>query len=136
MDEWVVIAQQRDETAAAFTERVNQRARRLTREDARLESIDVYAAPHAAGESRSHSAIEALGARLADGGRLTLWSSDRRGDDQELAAILAHLRPLLAKRQIAVNQQNCDAEERSGVRHVAPLRPTELTDEFDFEALG
>jgi predicted NUDIX family NTP pyrophosphohydrolase len=133
----VVVAQQRDEAATTFSERVRQRARRLSKEDARIESIDVYAAPHKNDETAlaRRSAIEELGVELADGGRLTLWSADQRGDE-ELTAILADLGPLLAQRQIAMNHQSCDTEERSGVRHIAPTRSPESEDEFDFEDLG
>jgi hypothetical protein len=69
---------------------------------------------------------------MAIGGRLTLWSGsgDARAD-AELAAILAQFGPLLAARQIAVNHQACDAEERSGVRHAAPIRSRDVDSEFE-----
>ncbi len=44
-DDWIVVAQQSDEAAPEFTERVRQRAQRLRKEDAQLDSVDVYAGP-------------------------------------------------------------------------------------------
>ncbi|MEO7036418.1 MAG: hypothetical protein ABI548_20915 [Polyangiaceae bacterium] len=139
-DDWVVVAQQRDEAAPEFTERVRQRARRLTKEDARIESVDVYTASRL--DERDSSArrdvIEALGGQLAAGGRLTLWSaSDDAHTDAELTDILAEFAPALAERQIAMNHQNCESEQRSGIRHVAPARPvTESDSGFSFDEFG
>ena len=136
-DDWIVIAQQSDEPASAFNERVRQRARRLCKVG-RIDSIDVYAAPR--GDVLSSAdrrvVIEELGERVAAGGRLTLWSgSDDARGDAELAAILAHFGPILAERQIAMNHQSCEAEAPSGVRHSVPTRPATRCDaelEFDF----
>src|SRR5450432_4460619 len=89
-DDWVVVAQQRDEPAAEFSERVTQRARRLRKEDAQIEAVDMYTAPRP-GTLARRAAIEALGQQMAQGGRLTLWSGageDAR-NDAELIAILA-----------------------------------------------
>lgn len=126
-DDWVVVAQQSDEPARAFTERVRLRARRLRKEDAQIEAIDVYTAPHsdAPRSLARRIAIEALGDQIAEGGRLTLWSDSAEDpeNDAELSAILAQFGPVLAERQIAMNHQACDAEERSGVRHAIP-RPS------------
>ena len=125
-DDWVVVAQQSDEGAPEFTQRVRQRALRLRKEDALLDSVDVYAGP---GNDRLSSAarrevIEELAVQMAKGGRLTLWSgSDDAQGDLELSAILAQFGPILAARQIAMNHQTCEAEQRSGVRHAAPMRP-------------
>jgi hypothetical protein len=43
---------------------------------------------------------------------------------------LAQFAPILAERQIAVNHQTCEAEERSGVRHAVPTRPDSNDSEF------
>ena len=139
-DDWIVVAQQRDEDASAFTERVRQRARRLRKEDADIESVDVYAAPRKDENSSAarRGVVEELSGQMAQGGRFTLWSAsaDRQGD-VELAAILAQFGPVLAQRQIAMNHQACDdAEERSGVRHTVPTRSPLVVDEFDFDELG
>jgi hypothetical protein len=40
-----------------------------------------------------------------------------------LAAVLAQFEAVLAERQIAMNHQTCEAEERSGVRHAVPTQP-------------
>jgi hypothetical protein len=133
-DDWIVVAQQRDEGAPAFTERVRHRAERLLREGAQIESVDVYAGP---ADDRVRSAarrevVQELSGQMAVGGRLTLWSgSNDTSADQELAAILAHFGPILAERQIAVNHQACEAEERSGVRHAIPTRQSGADDELD-----
>lgn len=136
-DDWVVVAQQHDEPAPAFSERVQQRARRLTKEDARIESVDVYTASRADEQdvSARRTVIEALGSQLAQGGRLTLWSASEDCEtDAELADILLKFGPALAERQIAMNHQNCGAEPRSGVRHVPPTPPTSDTDQdFAFD---
>src|SRR3954471_20070932 len=75
-DDWIVVAQQRDEGAPAFTERVRHRAERLLREGAQIESVDVYAGP---ADDRVRSAarrevVQELSGQMAVGGRLTLWS--------------------------------------------------------------
>ena len=125
-DDWVVVAQQSDEPAREFTERVRQRARRLSKEDTRIESLEVYASPHSDAQSSAarRTVVEEVGDQIAQGGRITLWSAceDPKGD-AELAAILAKFGPLLAARQIAMNHQTCDAaepERLSGVRHSLP----------------
>ncbi len=139
-DDWIVVAQQRDEPAPEFTERVRQRARRLTKEDARIESVDVYTASRSDEQDTSarRAAIEALSGQLAQGGRLTLWSASADSQtDAELADILAQFGPALAQRQIAMNHQNCEVEPRSGVRHVAPVRPVADSDnDFAFDDFG
>jgi len=139
-DDWIVVAQQRDEPALEFTERVRQRARRLRKEDAQIQSVDVYTAerPDAPGSAARRDVIEALGGQLAPGGRLTLWSaSEDARTDAELAAILSQFGPALAQRQIAMNHQSCESERSSGVRHIAPTRPATLPlDDFDFDDLG
>jgi hypothetical protein len=133
-DDWVVVAQQSDEAAPDFTRRVRRRAQRLRKEDAQIDSVDVYAGP---GSDRLSSAarrevIEDLSVQIAQGGRLTLWSGsgDVRGD-ADLTAILAQFGPVLAARQIAMNHQACEADERSGVRHAAPTRDDRSDLEFD-----
>ena len=139
-DDWIVVAQQRDEPAPEFTERVRQRACRLRKEDAHIESVDVYAASRTdeQGSSARREVIEALGGQLAQGGRLTLWSaSDDSRADAELADILAQFGPALAQRQIAMNHQNCEPELRSGVRHALPARPVhDRADDFAFDDFG
>jgi hypothetical protein len=133
-DDWIVVAQQSDEAARDFTQRVCQRAQRLRREDALIDTVDVYAGPK--GDRLScaarREAIEGLASQLAKGGRLTLWSgSDDARGDAELSAILAQFGPILAKRQIAMNHQACEREERSGVRHTKPSRLADS--DFAFE---
>jgi hypothetical protein len=133
-DDWIVVAQQSDEAATDFTRRVRRRAQRLRREDAQIESVDVYAAPDSDWLrcAARREVIEDLGIQMANGGRLTLWSGS--GDAQgngELAAILAQFGPILAERQIAMNHQACDADERSGVRHAVPTRLGEPEAEFE-----
>jgi hypothetical protein len=140
-DDWIVVAQQLDEPAPEFTERVRQRARRLRKEDAQIEAVDVYTAPHsdAPRSLARRIAIEALGDQMAEGGRLTLWSDSAEGSqgDLELAAILAQFGPILAERQIAMNHQTCDPDERSGVRHAIPRAPATGFDALaDFDDLG
>lgn len=138
-DDWIVVAQQSDEPAREFTERVRLRARRLRREDADIESVDVYAGPRSDGTSSEarRSVIQELGEQLAEGGRLTLWSASQDAQsDAELAAILAQFAPTLAARQIAVNHQSCEPERSSGVRHAVPLRDSGLEAELDFDEFG
>jgi hypothetical protein len=73
---------------------------------------------------------------MAQGGRLTLWS-DTATEDAELSAILAQFGPVLAERQIAMNRQTCDPEERSGVRHAIPrARATGFEVLSDFDELS
>jgi hypothetical protein len=133
-DDWIVVAQQSDEAAPDFTRRVRRRAQRLRKEDAQIDSVDVYAGP---GGGRLVSAarrevIEDLGVQMAEGGRLTLWSgSGDTHSDEELAAIMTQFGPILAKRQIAMNHQACRDDARSGVRHAVPTRPSDA--EFEFE---
>ena len=133
-DDWIVVAQQSDEAALDFTQRVRQRALRLRKEDAQLDAVDVYAG---AGNDRLSSSarrevIENLGVQMAQGGRLTLWSSsDDSQGDAELAAILAQFGPALAERQIAMLHQACHPDERSGVRHVVPTRHAASDSEFE-----
>lgn len=140
-DDWVVVAQQSDEPARDFSARVRARARRLRKEDAEIEAVDVYTAPGADAPSSlaRRGVIEALSDDLADGGRFTLWSDAAHdtAEDEELAAILAQLQPLLAERQIAMNHQTCEREERSGVRHAIPKAPaTGFEDLADFDEFG
>jgi len=134
-DDWVVVAQQRDEPALAFTQRVGRRARRLLKEDAQIDAVDVYAGP---AEDRPSSAarreaIAELSDQIAHGGRLTLWSAsaDAHGN-AEIVAMLAQFGPLLARRQIVMNHQACGADERSGVRHAAPT-PSTASNACDLE---
>ncbi|HYP78046.1 MAG TPA: hypothetical protein VER12_18870 [Polyangiaceae bacterium] len=134
-DDWIVVAQQRDEAAPAFTQRVRRRVQRLRREGAQIDAVDVYAGP---GNDRLCSAarrevVEELGGQVATGGQITLWSgsADSRGD-AELADILAQFAPLLAERQIAMNHQTCEADERSGVRHAVPTRPIDSESDTEF----
>lgn len=126
-DDCVVVAQQRDESGFQFTERVRHRARRLCREDATIESVDVYASPRSDRPSCNarRSVLEELGSTMSAGGQLTLWSAS--GDiagDVELAATLAQFAPLLAKRQISGNHQTCEADQPSGIRHAIPTAST------------
>jgi hypothetical protein len=107
----------------------------LCKEDAQIEAVDVYAAPDSDGPRTlaRRGVIAALGEQMAVGGRFTLWSASNEGprQDAELSAILAQLAPLLADRQIAMNHQTCEPEERSGVRHAIPRAPR-----TGFEALS
>jgi hypothetical protein len=122
-DDWVVVAQQSDEEARDFSQRVCHRAQRLCREDALIDTVDVYAGPgnDPLSSAARRQVIEELGIQLAEGGRLTLWSgSDDSRGDAELSAILTQLGPVLAKRQVAMNHQACEPDERSGVRHARP----------------
>ena len=133
-DDWVVVAQQRDEAASAFTQRVQRRVQRLRNEGAQIETVDVYAGPDndRPCTTARREVVRELSGQMAIGGRLTLWSgSDDARGDAELAAILAQLGPLLAERQIAMNHQTCETEERSGVRHAAPTRPDSNHSEFE-----
>ena len=138
-DDCIVVAQQSDESAPQFSERIRQRARRLSREDAHIESVDVYTAP--LNDARSSAArrhvIADLAGYMTIGGQLTLWSrpADAVGD-AELAATLAEMAPLLAKRQIAMNHQACEAEARSGVRHAIPEQPETAEDALSFEVFA
>jgi len=124
-DDWVVVAQQRDEPALAFTQRVRQRARRLLKEDAQIDAVDVYAGPaeHWPSSAARSEAIAELSDQIAQGGSLTLWSAtaDARGN-AELSAMLDQFGPSLARRQIVMNHRACEADERSGVRHAVPTR--------------
>jgi len=128
-DDWVVVAQQSDEADADFRRRVRLRAQRLRKEDAQIDAIDVYAAASAGYPHRSvarRQVIEELAVQLGAGGRLTVWSpSNDPLADAELTAILAQFAPILAERQIAMNHQAYEREERSGVRHARPLQPRE-----------
>jgi hypothetical protein len=139
-DDWIVVAQQVDEPTLEFAERVSQRAGRLCREDAELESIDVYTAPSddREGTVARRAVIESLGARLARGGRLTLWSDSEDGGahSAELSAILAQFGPVLAEKQVAMNHQAWEPEERSGVRHAIPKAPaTGFSPDIEFDAI-
>jgi len=133
-DDWIVVAQQRDEAAPAFTQRVQRRVQRLRNEGAQIETVDVYAGPDndRLCVTARREVVRELSGQMAIGGRLTLWSgeNDARGD-AELAAILAQLGPILAERQIAMNHQTCEAEERSGVRHAVPTPLGSNDSEFD-----
>jgi len=133
-DDWIVVAQQRDEAAPEFNQRVRHRAQRLRKEGTQLDAVDVYAGPDNDQSSTSarRGVIQDLGQEMATGGRFTLWSAsdDARGD-AELSAILAQLAPVLAERQIAMNHQACDADERSGVRHAVPDKPADSELEFE-----
>ncbi len=108
----------------------------MRKEDALIDVVDVYAGP---GDDRLNSAarrevIEELGGQIAQGGRLTLWSgSDDAHGDAELSAILAQFGPIVAARQIAMNHQACEADERSGVRHAVPTRMSDTDSEFEDE---
>lgn len=133
-DDWIVVAQQRDEAAPAFTLRVRRRAQRLRKEGAQIESVDVYAGPDndKLCSAARREVVRELSGQMAGGGRFTLWSgSNDASADAELAAILAQFGPLLAERQIAMNHQACEAEERSGVRHAVPTPLGEPNSEFD-----
>jgi hypothetical protein len=139
-DDWIVVAQQSDEPARDFSERVRLRARRLRKEDAEIEAVDVYTAPHSDGPRSlaRRRVIAALGEQMAVGGRFTLWSDPGEGprQDAELSAILAQLGPLLADRQIAMNHQTCEPDERSGVRYAIPRpAPTGFEELTDFGEL-
>lgn len=136
-DDWIVVAQQHDEAAPAFTQRVRRRVQRLRREGAQIESVDVYAGPTADCSSAAarREVVRELSGQMSAGSRLTLWSgSDDAAADAELVAILAQFGQILADRQIAVNHQTCEKEERSGVRHAVPTPPAapESASEFEF----
>jgi len=140
-DDWIVVAQQSDEPAHDFSERVSARARRLSRENAQIECVDVYTAPGADMPSTQarRGVIAALSDHLMSGGELTLWSGADHdtATDEELAAILALFQPLLAARQIAMNHQTCEHNERSGVRHAIPKAPATGFDALaDFDEIG
>jgi hypothetical protein len=139
-DDFIVVAQQGDEPAPEFTERVRQRARRLSKEDAQIEYVDVYTAAgrDEPGSTARRAVIEALGGQMAQGGRLTLWSAaEDTQTDAELTAILAQFGPILAQRQIAMNHQNCESVAPSGVRHAVPIPPTHSSsEEFAFDEFG
>jgi hypothetical protein len=138
-DDCVVVAQQSDESGPQFIERVRQRARRLCREDAHIESVDVYAAPRSDAPSAAarRNVIEELGNHMTAGAQLTLWSApDDAEGDAELAATLAQFAPLLANRQIAINHQTCEPEVRSGVRHAIPARAGSMDPELSYEELA
>jgi len=128
------VAQQSDEAAPAFTQRVRHRVQRLRREGAEIESADVYAGPANDGlcTAARREVVEELREQMASGGRITLWSgSDDARADAELADILANFAPLLAERQIAMNHQAYEPDTRSGVRHAIPTRPLESSSDFD-----
>jgi len=126
-DDWIVVAQQSDEPPTEFTERVSQRARRLRKEDAQIDVIDMYTSPRSGAPAlmARRAAIKALSGQIAEGGRLTLWStgSEDTQKDAGLDAFLAQLGPVLAERQIAMNQQSCDRDEPSGIRQSIPAPP-------------
>jgi hypothetical protein len=133
-DDWVVVAQQQGEAAPEFTQRVRQRARRLRKEGAQIDSVDVYAGPDndRLCAAARREVIEELSGQMTTGGRLTLWSgADDAPGDAALAAILAHFGPILAERQIAMNHHACEREERSGVRHAIPRGPHSPESELD-----
>ena len=135
-DDWVVVAQQGDEADADFTRRVRLRAQRLRNEDAQIDSIDVYAGANSDRRTARRQVIEELAVQLVAGGRLTLGSpSNDPTGDSELAAVLAQFGPLLAERQVAMNHQAYQPEERSGVRHALPTPPHNHPD-FDLEEFG
>src|SRR6187399_3108074 len=73
-DDWIVVAQQGDEAALEFTQRVRQRALRLRKEGAQLAVVDVYAGPDKDGRCATarREVIQELGGQMATGGRLTL----------------------------------------------------------------
>lgn len=125
-DDWIVVAQQRDEGAPAFTERVQRRARRLLNEGTQLAAVDVYAGPDRDRLclAARREVVRELSGQMAAGGQLTLWSGwDDPSTNAELADILTQFGPVLAERQIALNHQAYEFEERSGVRHAAPSGP-------------
>jgi len=126
------VAQQRDEPAREFAERVSHRARRLCKE-ASIESVDVYAGlpDITLNHSARWSVIADLGDQMAAGGSLTLWSATDV-EDPELRHVLAQFAPILAKRQIAMNHQAWEPEHQSGVRYAVPTRERNGMDEFDF----
>jgi|SRR6185369_689915 len=133
-DDWLVVAQQRDEAAPAFTQRVQRRVQRLRNEGAEIETVDVYAGPDndRVRATARREVVRDLSGQMAIGGRLTLWSgSDDARGDAELAAILTSFGPILAERQIAMNHQTCEPEARSGVRHAVPTRPDSSDSEFE-----
>jgi len=133
-DDWIVVAQQRDEAAPAFTQRIQRRVQRLRNEGAQIEAVDVYAGPDTdrLGAVARREVVRELSGQMAVGGRLTLWSAsnDVRAD-ADLTAILAQFGAILAERQIAVNHQACEPEERSGVRNAIPKRLDDSNSELD-----
>src|SRR4051812_30624796 len=76
-DDCIVVAQQSDESGPQFSERVRQRAQRLRREDAFIESVDVYAGPDRDEPSSAarRSVIQDLTSHMTAGSQLTLWSA-------------------------------------------------------------
>ncbi|HET7542905.1 MAG TPA: hypothetical protein VFK05_23695 [Polyangiaceae bacterium] len=138
-DDWLVIAQQSDEDASDFSERVLQRARRLCREGAQLDSVDVFTGSARLSAAARRDSIEELAGRLVEGGRLTLWSGGNDARAQaELTELLRQLSPLLAKRELAIEAQASELEaserdERSGVRHAVPTRPSQSDSESELE---
>ena len=133
-DDWIVVAQQHDEAASVFTQRIRRKLQRLRKEGAQIEAVDVYAGPDndRLCAAARREVVQELSGQMAVGGRLTLWSaSDDARADAELTAILAQFGPVLAERQIAVNHQACETEERSGVRHAIPTRLDDSNSEFD-----
>jgi len=134
-DDWIVVAQQSDESMADFLRRVAQRATRLRRHDTQLDTVDVDAAPRSDRPSAlaRREVIETLGEQMLAGSQLTLWTDgESSAVDLEMAEVLAVFQPILAGRQIAMNHQTCDADERSGVRHAIPSAPPyALPEDFD-----
>jgi len=133
-DDWLVVAQQRDESAPAFNRRVRQRVQRLLKEGAQIESVDVYAGPEndefCAAARRE--VVRELSDQMSTGGRFTLWSSSAdAGTDAELAGVLTQLRPILADRQIAMSHQAWEPEQRSGIRHSVPERLDDVDSAFE-----
>jgi hypothetical protein len=127
-DDWLVLAQQSDEPPPEFTERVRQRARRLCKEGAQLDSIDVFAGSDHSATAR-RDALQELSGHLAAGGRLSLWSGG--GDpriDAELSELLAQLSALSVKREIVIEHQAWARDEHSGVRHAVPAPPPAASD--------
>ena len=105
-DDWIVVAQQSDEGAQAFAQRVRQRVRRLCREGAELGSVDVFAGEERTSPARRRELIDELSRQLVAGGSLTLWSGGRVVEWPEFVGQIA------------------ERDERSGVRHAAPTRPS------------
>jgi hypothetical protein len=141
-DDCLVIAQQSDESGLEFSDRVRQRARRLYREAALLDSVDVYASPHGDESSASarRSVIEELANHMTAGGHLTLWSAAKGTENYaDLAASLAQISPGLANRQIAISHQTCEPEAQSGIQHAIPTlltRGTVIEDHLLYRDIG
>lgn len=118
-DDWIVVAQQSDESDRAFTQRVRERVRRLRREDAQLDSVDVFASPNRHSAAARREVIAELSSHLVPHARLTLWSVE---NDAAFGDVFTQLSPFLAEREIELNHRVCDRDERSGVRHAVPPR--------------